>query len=244
MCCNLAEILHEEATLPHSLQQLSVRRVRYKSPLVQLQHLQHLQLLDLPPTPQLQQLQQLTGLTAFGMQCPAPDDDSTAVVVARLPLTRLGMHGYPGDNFSNAWVPRRWLRSSMLAALGSCTRLTYLSLERLSVAGTVCRLCEQLQKLPSLQELRLVVLCMRVTADSKCDGKWEPLWRAVPQLLPLRKLVAGGLCLEGDMVTVLAAATQLTCLMLADCAVNSKVERRLRSKFAHLLPDRLYVEHP
>jgi hypothetical protein len=240
MCCNLAGTLTEEAALPPSLQQLSVRRLHSASPLLQLQHLQHLQLLGLPLAPQLQQLQKLTGLTAFGMQCPTPDDDSTAVELEKLPVTRLGMHGYQGDNFK----PRRWLRASMLAALGSCTRLTYLSLERLSVEGTVSRLCKQLQKLPSLQELRLVVLCMRVTADSKCDEKWEPFWRAVPQLLPLRKLVAGGLGLEGDMVPVLAAATQLTCLMLADCAVNSRVERRLRSKFAHLLPDRLYIEHP
>jgi hypothetical protein len=77
-----------------------------------------------------------------------------------------------------------------------------------------------------------------VVVDSRgaVDSAWGLLFRAVPLLAPLRKLVVEGLPLQDDNVDALRAATQLTCLGLTGCGVSEAAAAGLQLALTHLLP--------
>jgi hypothetical protein len=60
-----------------------------------------------------------------------------------------------------------------------------------------------------------------VDSQGAVDSMWGPLFKAVPLLAPLRKLVVFGLlpAVHDSDVDVLRGASQLTCLRLAACVV-------------------------
>lgn len=106
-------------------------------------------------------LQQLTQLTHLGVVCKIlrrvtdGRDIKLPALLPTLPLKWLRLHG---ASFRSNCLQQTSGEGSILAALGSCTQLTHLQLESVRVGCSVVRLCEQLRKLPALQELQLVSL--------------------------------------------------------------------------------------
>lgn len=249
-----AGLLDEESLLPRSLQALTVLDMLSAEPLMRnLKNLQRLQCLSLPFVEDMEMLAQLPQLTGIGFRFCPPDgflsEDivaETAPAMARLlALKRLQIHGYSRDIFP----PRRTLPVEYLTALGSYKHLTYLQLHLLSLEGSVGELCEQLRQLPDLHELQLGFLWASKAEDGRARTRysgatdWGPLWQTVPQLVPLKKLLACGLPLKDADMPALGAATRLTCLKLGGCLKDRVGERKLRDAVSKLKLSVLEIAH-
>jgi hypothetical protein len=162
--------LEGRATVPQSLRSLTVDHLYYlcdpddgPKQLQQLQHLQHLHLQQSCRCREVTMLQQLTQLTHLGMVCSLLSgitderDAKLSAVMPTVPLKWLRLYGVSYQSESPD-ISRQTGVGSILAALGSCTQLTHLQLESVRVGSSVVVLCEQLQKLPALEELQLVSL--------------------------------------------------------------------------------------
>ena len=139
---------------------------------------------------------------------------------------------------------------AILAQLGSYTQLTYLQLQQLSIPSHMASLSRQLQRLQELQLADMKAAQPQPATAAGVDPRggvhshgnvhedsvWGPLFRVVPLLAPLRKLIVDRLlpAVHDRDVSALGGASQLTCLRIAACGISEAAAAQLRAAFAHL----------